>query len=711
MSNASGECRGGRCSCAVRRRGRSLRFVVGFLLTLAALGLDRQPAGASGAANANTVLILDGTVTGGLGSNEAMKAAGLGYTVEVASAAGWAAKSTADFSTYRAIILGDPTCTGLGPEAPADANKAVWGPAINGNVILVGTDPTFHVSQGGDQLTEKGIAFAASDPTKTGAYITLSCYYHGVSAMTPVPFLSSLGAFTVTGVGCFNDAHIVAVHPALAGLTDATISNWSCSVHEAFDSWPATFQVLAIARNIGSVFTAADGSVGTPYILARGQQLVTLGLSLTPSMATNAVGTTHTVTATLTDVTLGTPIVGALIGFQVTSGPNTGASGTCVPADCETDASGQVTFTYLGAGGPGTDVILAFNDSNGSGTPNVGEPQVTATKEWIAGGCVPADCNDGNPCTNDICGSVMGAFTCQHSNNTDSCDDGHPCTVGDTCLNGSCQGGPPPNCGDDNPCTDDSCGSVGGAFVCNHDPLTGPCDDSDPCTVGDMCDQGACVSGPLDVSACLDHYKCYKTRTAPFPSRTVSLVDQFGTSTPTVVRPTHLCNPADKNGGGILDPTAHLMCYQLREPTPPRRDVLVRNQFGDQTLTVVKAESLCNPAQKNGVPSEFGVDHFKCYRVRGRGFVTRSVSVTDQFETQAATLVKPRLLCNPVDKNGEGILNPAAHLTCYTIKASGAFAPRAVSVVDQFAQQDLSVLEGDCRKRAFVCVPSLKNPD
>ncbi len=71
------------------------------------------------------------------------------------------------------------------------------------------------------------MAFATDEVGKTGAYITLSCYYHGAAANTPVPFLddlSMMGNFTVTGVGCYNDAHIVATHPALSGLTDGDLS-------------------------------------------------------------------------------------------------------------------------------------------------------------------------------------------------------------------------------------------------------------------------------------------------------------------------------------------------------------------------------------------------------------------------------------------------------------------------------------------------------
>lgn len=79
----------------------------------------------------------------------------------------------------------------------------------------------------------------------------------------------------MTGVGCFNDAHIVAVHPALGPLTDADVSNWFCSVHEAIDSFDPAFLPLVIANGIsgpGSL-NFADGSFGIPYIVARGEEL------------------------------------------------------------------------------------------------------------------------------------------------------------------------------------------------------------------------------------------------------------------------------------------------------------------------------------------------------------------------------------------------------------------------------------------------------
>ena len=375
----------------MRRITSILLLGLGVLLSAGA-----RQALAAGAADAYTVLILGPTVSGGEDSVEAIKAKELGYTVEIVDNAGWAAKSAADFATYRALILGDATCSSSADTASAaTASVAIWGPVVDGNVILIGTDEKYHDGQGGNKLSGKAVAFAVADSTKTGALISLSCYYHGTAEFTPVPLLDGLapGGFTVRGVGCYNDAHIVADHEAItcppgspAGcdpLTDTDLSGWSCSVHEAFDTWPADYVVLAMARGIGEeVFTATDGTRGTPYILARSESLRTRGLSMTPVSDTNPTTTEHTLTAELRDPEEN-PVAGSLIGFRIIAGPNTGATGTCNPADCKTDAAGRVSFTYTGAGGVGEDTIEGFVDANGNGTPDVGEGRTTAKKTWI----------------------------------------------------------------------------------------------------------------------------------------------------------------------------------------------------------------------------------------------------------------------------------------------------------------------------------------
>jgi hypothetical protein len=380
-----------------------LRLSVGFLALLIAALLWKGAAPAARAAA--DVLILGPTVSGGMSSPEAQAAIALGLTVEVVDDAGWGAKTTADFASYKAIILGDPDCGSSTAIAAAEANKSVWGPAINGNVVIIGTDPVYHQFvgvAGAGKVTEKGIAFATNAAGKTGAYITLSCYYHGTAPGTPVPLLDafSLGGFTVTGVGCYNDAHIVATHPALSGLTDADLSNWNCSVHEAFDKWPDNFLVLAIARDIGSSYTAPDGTVGTPYILARGEGLTVISdIRLAPASATNPVGASHTLTATVMENSL--PTAGRTVTFTVVSGPNAGLLGTRV-----TDAGGSATLAY-------TSVSTGTDSINASFVDGAGRTQTSnrVTKVWVAASPSPTPTPTATPTQTPVpSGATLRAF-------------------------------------------------------------------------------------------------------------------------------------------------------------------------------------------------------------------------------------------------------------------------------------------------------------
>ena len=369
------------------------------LLTLLVSGLIWT--GTAGATNGR-VLILDSTVTGGMASYEAQAAVAAGKGVDIVDSAQWSAMTTAQFAAYDAIVLGDPTCVGEpSPVAAPIANASTWEPAVDGNVILIGTDPTFHTtygnnSAGAHQLIDNGVAFSGSDPGRTGLYLTLSCYYFDAPTNTPVPWLdglSTFGSFAVRGqldfgTGCPANSHIVASDPVLAGLSDANLSNWSCSTHESFDQFPADFTVLVINEDIAQTYTASDGTVGGPYILVRGREVhVISDITLTPTSATNPVGTPHTVTATVREN--GSPVVGTMVAFSVVAGPNAGVTGTGI-----TDVNGQATFTYTSAT-PGTDLIRAsFTDSAGhtqtsdtvskTWTQVERDPQISASASTIA---------------------------------------------------------------------------------------------------------------------------------------------------------------------------------------------------------------------------------------------------------------------------------------------------------------------------------------
>jgi len=100
-------------------------------------------------------------------------------------------------------------------------------------------------------------------------------------------------------------------------------------------------------------------------------------------------------------------------------------------------------------------------------------------------------CDDGNTCTDDACKGEAGCENLPLDGG--ECMDGDTCTVGDHCVAGECVGDAL-ECDDENPCTDNICTPAGG---CEYPPAAGPCDDGDQCTAGDQCQEGDCVGVSL----------------------------------------------------------------------------------------------------------------------------------------------------------------------------------------------------------------------
>lgn len=76
-------------------------------------------------------------------------------------------------------------------------------------------------------------------------------------------------------------------------------------------------------------------------------------LTLAPLAGTSLVGASASLTATVMDTT-GAALPGAIVAFNVTSGPNAGLAGSGVSG-----ANGQAQFSYIGKVGAGTDTIQA----------------------------------------------------------------------------------------------------------------------------------------------------------------------------------------------------------------------------------------------------------------------------------------------------------------------------------------------------------------
>jgi uncharacterized repeat protein (TIGR01451 family) len=150
-------------------------------------------------------------------------------------------------------------------------------------------------------------------------------------------------------------------------------------------------------------------------------------------------------------------------------------------------ASGDSVLTSLA-----TDLTICLND------PAVGVsllPTEVCTTN--------ADCDDGNPCTTDICTPADGKCHATPASDGTPCDDASLCTVGNTCVAGAC--GTPVACSDGNPCTTDVCNPATGA--CSSTPLA--CDDGNPCTIDTCNAAGACVfTAAPGGSSCSDGDPC-----------------------------------------------------------------------------------------------------------------------------------------------------------------------------------------------------------
>ncbi len=182
-----------------------------------------------------------------------------------------------------------------------------------------------------------------------------------------------------------------------------------------------------------------------------------------------------------------------------------------------------------------------------------------------------------------------------------------------------------------------------------------------------------------------------------------------------------LCAPANKNSEGLLDGATHYRKYFFRpsanQPTFAKKlNVLVTNQLGSIHVDAVRRYVLMVPTAKDLVstpappsPSSINYEHFKCYKVRVTTgtpkFVPTTVTISDQFISPAInfSVVKPKLLCVPTDKNGEGIVNQDRALLCYKAKsASPVTTPASAFTNNQFGPETVHM-----GKDEQLCIPSV----
>jgi hypothetical protein len=189
----------------------------------------------------------------------------------------------------------------------------------------------------------------------------------------------------------------------------------------------------------------------------------------------------------------------------------------------------------------------------------------------------------------------------------------------------------------------------------------------------------------------------------------VTLEDQFQPQDVDLGPVLYFGVPASKNLEPIFDPEVHMTAYLIPEGGF-FAGVDIVNQFGPDSLIIGDPLMLLVPTQKmlGGpvAPVPLVRDHYKCYQVIEQPPPQLPpVILSDQFNPDLPVdVLFAFAFCAPVDKNGEGILSPDEHLTCYQTW-DPADAPPVVLMRNQFHEEHLELVP---IPEKLLCVPSIK---
>src|SRR5262249_4920552 len=158
-----------------------------------------------------------------------------------------------------------------------------------------------------------------------------------------------------------------------------------------------------------------------------------------------------------------------------------------------------------------------------------------------------------------------------------------------------------------------------------------------------------------------------------------------------------------------LPPLDHFECYELKPGFFVNQSATVQDQFGMVTEMVRFPHTLCNPTNKNGEGIHDSTDHLAGHLVKAPKFTKRTnQTVTNQFGTAQIDVVRPDLLMVPTSKDGVPIVTPIDHFQCYKVKRSKGtpkFATKTVTITNQFEPNvTLTIV-----KPVRLCAPANKN--
>src|SRR6185295_5998813 len=108
---------------------------------------------------------------------------------------------------------------------------------------------------------------------------------------------------------------------------------------------------------------------------------------------------------------------------------------------------------------------------------------------------------------------------------------------------------------------------------------------------------------------------------------------------------------------------------------------------------LVRPELLCNPVDAGGEGIADPTAHLECYRLRESAGPARTVTASDLFGTSTLTLARARNLCVPSEKDGVASALALDHFKCYRVaRGTTRFSRRPTTLADQFETKATGVL-------------------
>lgn len=279
---------------------------------------------------------------------------------------------------------------------------------------------------------------------------------------------------------------------------------------------------------------------------------------------------------------------------------------------------------------------------------------------------------------------------------------------------------PGEDCDDGNNAGGDCCA---GACVLEANGST--CEDGSPCTIADSCSNGTCASGPPAPSACGNALLCYSakgTKDAPKFQRIegVTLSDEFGSGSFDLRKVHAVCVVGEIDGEPAVAPDVHALAYSLRPnrtsaPVVGPVEIEVTDRFGTRPVETDKAASLLTPSglilgAPATPPDPTIANRYLCYRASTPGAPNAPQPVlaqlNDLFDDRTYWLRKLVRLCSPADGAGGGVENSDAYLTCYKVSLAPG-QPKHEKIENLIQVSDaLSMQQLDTKRPTELCVPA-----